>query len=508
MLNSNSNVRVGLFVLTTTFLSPLPCFAQAPESGSFFRDPNEKLELKSQKVSHPDPKTVVALLEKFFPYGEFDADLASGTLYFRATSNDMDQILKLLDKIEADGRMAAATKEEQEEEVTVARATFFNQLAETAENASDPGIGATSPEEAFKIFRNQQKLLRQQVDQLKAKLEILEKRLEKREKFFQEKFGILDAQMPKLAVRNLNLNAVAEQPALPKQPPQPRQPIAAVQNQWAAEAPVNVANVPQGPAQPEPVWQNQNEPAEENKFKDAEAGVEPEVEEAIQGNAERPKLEKPIEAEEGYAAAIQRYGGYYELNDEGKIESVNMVYHEQNGTRYDNPQVNKDNALKYLPKLKSLKSLYLRDGQVSDQSMRFVLECKNLEVFFVWDARKLTDEGAAQLSQLKKLKKIHISGAGLTDLSLEAFSELPDIERLSLQQNSFGDKGLEALTECKKLVSVWVGLGHSKFSDSAIRKLADVESLKELEFQNSPISKTTLTAFKDSGVKLIHPIVN
>jgi Leucine-rich repeat (LRR) protein len=171
-----------------------------------------------------------------------------------------------------------------------------------------------------------------------------------------------------------------------------------------------------------------------------------------------------------------------------------MAFHyTEDKVRYDNDQTKTDDALTWMPKFPKLQRLYLKEGQAADEGMRFVADLSELEVFFVWDAYKLTDAGVQHLTELKKLKSIHISNSPISDGALKVFGGLGNLERLSLQGNHFTDAGVPHLSELKSLKSLWIGVGKAKLTDKIAPHLAKLTNLEALDLQNTP--------FTDVGVK-------
>ncbi len=201
------------------------------------------------------------------------------------------------------------------------------------------------------------------------------------------------------------------------------------------------------------------------------------------------RLSIPVPEEREAAAAIRRLGGWYELDDEKHVVQVNMVYHEtEDKVRYDNDQADTDAALQWMPKFPRLKRLFLKEGQATDQSMRFVAELPELEIFFVWDARKLADAGTQHLARLTKLKSVHISNSPVSDGTLKVFGGLPNLEKLSLQGNHFTDAGVPYLSNLKSLKSLWIGHGKGKLTEKIAPDLAKLTNLEELDLQRIPLT--------------------
>ena len=364
----------------------------------------------------------------------------------------------------------------------------------------------TKAKSGIELFRAQQDFLKQQIALQRKKLELLERKLIEREKLAKEHFenqaskvsGNPSANIEYLPETNIVILR-GEKDAV--------EDLSGVIQQIGAQA-----NQP-APGKAAPISGEEPQQFKDNLPTDSDLQGSlslppPKNNLNVEKDGDQIELPEPVSSEQVVARMIRKYGGWYKLNERNRIEEVNMVYHEdENGKRYDNPQLNTDQSIKYISRLRDLKRLYLQSQQITDDSIQMLGNCRKLETFFVWDALSLSIAGIRELESLKALKSIHISDAGLTDESLEVFSKLPNIERLSLQGNRFTDKGLKFLSSRNSLRVVWVGLGENRFTDAGILQMQRLDNLETFGFQKSPVSKTTVAAFEKAGVELINPLV-
>jgi hypothetical protein len=169
------------------------------------------------------------------------------------------------------------------------------------------------------------------------------------------------------------------------------------------------------------------------------------------------------------------------------VVEVNLVYSEYSGKREETRNTS-DEIVPQLEGFPALRRLYLRSTQVTDETMPHIARLRNLEVFFVWDAEQLSDQGVEHLADLDRLWSIHISSSRIGDGSLRVFAQLPRVEQLSLQENHFSDRGLRYLRDMKQLKSLWIGLGEGAITDDGAKYLLNLENLEELDLQGYPIS--------------------
>jgi hypothetical protein len=223
-------------------------------------------------------------------------------------------------------------------------------------------------------------------------------------------------------------------------------------------------------------------------------------------------------------AAVQKYGGWVHYDYEfvnGKlitgrspwgprwlremlgdsffqnVRQVSLVYDDSTGKRFDNSNVLAcDDLLEKISKLPGIKELYLKETQTTDKGLRHIGKLTELEIFFIWDAKSVTDRGISRLVGLKNLKNIHISQSNLTDDSLALLSRLPSMAEMSLQGNHFSDEGLARLNGRERLKRLYIGLGDGPIRDAGLAHLKDFKKLETLDLQNAKITAQGLEQLK------------
>ena len=211
------------------------------------------------------------------------------------------------------------------------------------------------------------------------------------------------------------------------------------------------------------------------------------------------ELKNSWDAEQEAIKQIKKLGGWVELADcvpakwhnqipEGKrkfVVEVNMVYHydKETGARSDNSNES-DKCLEAIGKLTQIKKIFLKGGQATDETMKHVANLKQVEVFFVWDASKVSDKGLKHLSNYRKLKNVHLSNSKITEKGISYLSNSNDISKLSLQGNPFSNEIFNVASRFKKLESLWVGRGNNTIDDKGLTKyLPKLKNLKTLGIQ-------------------------
>ncbi|HEV8069883.1 MAG TPA: M56 family metallopeptidase [Planctomycetaceae bacterium] len=195
----------------------------------------------------------------------------------------------------------------------------------------------------------------------------------------------------------------------------------------------------------------------------------------------------PVPEEREAAAAIQRLGGWYTLDDSKHVVEVNMVYHGSGRTRLQNTQFT-DEALGYLPSFSKLRLIGLAWKQATDEGLKRLAGAHSLREIHIWKAADVTDAGIEGLRGLKDLEVVHVDNARLSDAALQILSTLPKVYDLSLQGNNFTDDGLAYLSGMKQLRSLSVGMSKSQITDAGAAHVAGLANLESLDLQRAQIS--------------------
>jgi beta-lactamase regulating signal transducer with metallopeptidase domain/protocatechuate 3,4-dioxygenase beta subunit len=217
------------------------------------------------------------------------------------------------------------------------------------------------------------------------------------------------------------------------------------------------------------------------------------------------RLHLPVAAERAAAERIRQLGGWHEVDKDNHIIEVNMVYHEVAKARYDNKHTDMDEALRTMKAFPRLKRLFLCKGQATNEALASVADLKDLEVFFIWDAQKITDAGVKHLAGLTKLQNVHINNSQIGDGALEVFARSPALKHLSLQGNAFSDEGLRHLEGMKQLRSLWIGMNREPITDTGVQHLAGLTLLEQLDLQKANLSDEGVMVLKNlTNLKMLH----
>ncbi len=137
-----------------------------------------------------------------------------------------------------------------------------------------------------------------------------------------------------------------------------------------------------------------------------------------------------------------------------------------------------------------LTNLDLCRTNVTDITLSALKQCPELESLKL-RVTKVTDSGMTALNALRKLKELEISGPDISDTGLKNLTGiLPQLERLNINFTQVTDAGLLALQHCTKLQ--YLDLDGTKMTDNGLLALQHYTKL-----QNLSLSYTNIT---DAGI--------
>lgn len=110
---------------------------------------------------------------------------------------------------------------------------------------------------------------------------------------------------------------------------------------------------------------------------------------------------------------------------------------------------------------------------------------------------------SSELHLLTKLRKLKSASFGLTNLDdkgLKYVVDCKELEYLNLQETEITDQGIAYLSQLKKLKILRLK-GCEKISNNCTKSINEIESLLELDLQESPISSEGLVQIKKPNLK-------
>lgn len=160
---------------------------------------------------------------------------------------------------------------------------------------------------------------------------------------------------------------------------------------------------------------------------------------------------------------------------------------------YVNPSRDKgyytDKGVQMLAKCRLLERLIVGSIGMTDVSMKAIAQLPNLRDLTLFGCTAVTDQGLRQLASLKTLEMLTISDANTSISGLSCLNKLPNLRRLTVKDVRQDHTGLD-LSGLKKLEKLTLGTRREDdpISDADVACLADLTQLRW--FQTSRSTKT------------------
>lgn len=108
------------------------------------------------------------------------------------------------------------------------------------------------------------------------------------------------------------------------------------------------------------------------------------------------------------------------------------------------------------------------------------------DVDFHLSGTSLTDEGLAQVKQLKSVVWLNLKGTKITDAGLANLAELKSLKRLHLELTGIGDAGMAHLAGLENLE--YLNLYGTKVTDAGLKRIAGLKNLKKVYIWQTPVT--------------------
>eukprot|EP01118_Nematostelium_gracile_P001167 TRINITY_DN11206_c0_g1_i1.p1 TRINITY_DN11206_c0_g1~~TRINITY_DN11206_c0_g1_i1.p1 ORF type:complete len:323 (+),score=82.64 TRINITY_DN11206_c0_g1_i1:449-1417(+) len=158
-----------------------------------------------------------------------------------------------------------------------------------------------------------------------------------------------------------------------------------------------------------------------------------------------------------------------------------------------------DEGIATLSTMSSLTSLsLLRMSKLTNKSLASVGNLAQLEKLWITNASAVGDEGIKSIANLKHINDLCISNANIGDEGLKIIgASFPELVKLRLFNNPFGNAGIEGLASLKKLEILELGGNgiNSKVTDTSIKSLeAFADTLTQLDLTGHPLTDESVTS--------------
>lgn len=174
------------------------------------------------------------------------------------------------------------------------------------------------------------------------------------------------------------------------------------------------------------------------------------------------------EVKTGNTQWIDDLGGAVTRNAEGRITGVDL-----RGTWVT------DTDLRQLNQLPDLSYLDLSLTRITDQGMQEIKNLRGIVELNLYFAEYVTDQGLAAVREWKKLERLNVHGAKVSDTTLEHISGITTLESLDMGSTMLTNIGLERLTTLPNLKQLT--MGGTELGDAGLQALRQIPTLTYLD---------------------------
>ncbi len=159
-----------------------------------------------------------------------------------------------------------------------------------------------------------------------------------------------------------------------------------------------------------------------------------------------------------------------------------------------------DTDLRRLAQLPNLTYLDLSLTRITDQGMQELKGLTGIVDLNLRYAEYVTDEGLAAIKGWRKLKRLNVHGAKISDTTLEHIAGITSLENLNIGSAMVTDIGLERLTSLPNLKELTIG--GNKLTDAGLQALRQMPGLTFLDLGGRQGTDANVWAVRMSDVGL------
>jgi hypothetical protein len=167
-----------------------------------------------------------------------------------------------------------------------------------------------------------------------------------------------------------------------------------------------------------------------------------------------------------------------------------------------------DTDLRRLMSLPNLTHLDLSLTRITDQGMQEIKNLPGIVDLNLQFAEYVTDEGLAAIKGWKKLKRLNVRGAKISDTTLEHVSGIATLESLNVSSAMVTDVGLERLASLPNLKEL--SIGGNELGDAGLQALRQMPGITQLDLsgRQGTDSNVWTIAMSDAGLDAVLSLKN
>jgi internalin A len=162
-----------------------------------------------------------------------------------------------------------------------------------------------------------------------------------------------------------------------------------------------------------------------------------------------------------------------------------------------------DTDLRRLMRLPDLTYLDLSLTRITDQGMQEIRSLPGIVELNLHFAEYVTDEGLAAIKGWKRLKRLNVHGAKISDTTLDHISSIASLESVNVGSAMITDVGLERLTSLPNLKQLTIG--GNEVGDAGLQALRQMPGLTYLDLngRQGTDSNVWSIAMSDRGLEAV-----
>jgi Leucine-rich repeat (LRR) protein len=152
-----------------------------------------------------------------------------------------------------------------------------------------------------------------------------------------------------------------------------------------------------------------------------------------------------------------------------------------------------DDGLRNLSRIRSLSACSLRCSKITDAGIGNLAVLPGLDEIRLYDCSEVTDRGVLEL---KRVSRLTLLGAHITDRTLAVLVDLPNLQQLVLRSDSLTDEGLSQLASLPHLTTLSLSHCHH-LTDAGLAEIAAIQNLETLSITGTDITDAGLKSLEN-----------
>ncbi len=152
-----------------------------------------------------------------------------------------------------------------------------------------------------------------------------------------------------------------------------------------------------------------------------------------------------------------------------------------------------DDGLRSLGRIRSLSACSLRCSKITDAGIGNLAALPGLDEIRLYDCSEVTDRGVLEL---KRVSRLTLLGAHITDRTLAVLLDLPNLQQLVLRSDSLTDEGLSQLARLPHLTTLSLSHCHH-LTDAGLAEISSIQNLETLSITGTDITDAGLKSLQN-----------